>query len=54
MMHGRDGRLETMQSVDERGRGPDRRAVQKRMRDVDVASVDFGVEKGGRSRLLAV
>lgn len=28
-----------MQSVDGRGHGPDRKAVQKKMRDVDVASV---------------
>jgi hypothetical protein len=38
-----------MQSVDERGHGPDRKAVQKRMRDVDVASVDFGVKKASEA-----
>jgi len=34
-----------MQSVDGRGHGPDRKAKQKRMRDVDVANVMFGAKR---------
>jgi hypothetical protein len=37
-----------MQGVDERGHGPDRKAIQKRMRDVDVASVVVGVKRRRR------